>query len=64
MKNLSSRELAVVAELKRARCEVGWMKRDCFHNTAAIDTWCHPCKMRWAARKDAAEFVAPKDDVI
>lgn len=56
---------AVVAEIRKAICEVGWPNhRDCFHNTAERDTWCHPCTLRWAARKDAARFVAPKDDVL
>lgn len=56
---------AAVAEILKARCEVGWTgRRDCFHNTPDRSEWCHPCTLRWAKRKDAAQFVAPKDDVL
>lgn len=56
---------AVIAELRKRRCETHWPdRRDCFHHSADRSTWCHPCTVRWAARKDADRFVAPKDDVL
>jgi hypothetical protein len=55
----------VINNLAFGDCQCGHAnKRDCYYNTADLNEWCDPCRVRWSLLSDASRFVAPKDDLV